>query len=54
MATETRYCKNCADKKIIHEFQDKLYGKFVRLFNTNPKTSQSACTVCGDGKKGKK
>ena len=45
---------NCKDKNIIHTFQDKLYGKFIRVFNVEPKTSHSVCTVCGDGKKGKK
>lgn len=54
MATEIKFCKNCSDKNIIHTFQDKLYGKFIRVFNVEPKTSHSVCTVCGDGKKGKK
>lgn len=52
--TETKYCKNCADKHITHTFQDQLYGKFIRLFNINEKTGTTVCTVCGDGKKGKK
>ena len=33
MATEIKFCKNCADNKITHEFQDEKYGKFIRVFN---------------------
>ncbi len=30
-----------------HEFQDKTYGKGMRVFNTEDKSSDSTCTVCG-------
>lgn len=51
---EVKYCPNCAKNKIEHEFQDKIYGKFMRVFNNSEKTETSKCTVCGFGKKLKK
>lgn len=54
MATEIKYCKNCADNHINHEFQDKTYGKYNRVFNVSEKTGTSTCTVCASGKKVKK
>ena len=32
--------------KCVHEYQDKVYGKGVRLFNVGIKDAK--CTVCGN------
>ena len=40
-----KYCKHCAEKGITHEFQDKVYGKFVRVQNPTEKKG-GRCTVC--------
>lgn len=45
MATEIKFCKNCADNKITHEFQDEKYGKFIRVFNIGEKSGTSTCTI---------
>lgn len=50
--TEIKYCPTCAKNKIEHEFQDKMYGKFHRVFNTTK--DDLSCTVCGSDKKKKK
>lgn len=54
MATEIKYCKNCGENRITHEFQDEKYGKYNRVFNVGEKSGTSTCTVCGNGKKSKK
>lgn len=54
MATEIKFCKNCADNKITHEFQDEKYGKFIRVFNIGEKSGTSTCTICNGNKKAKK
>ena len=41
MATEIRKC-NCN-----HAFQDKTYGKGMRVFNLDFKKINGSCTVCG-------
>lgn len=52
--TEIKYCKDCAKTNHTHEFQDKEYGKFFRVFNVGDKSGTSVCTVCGSNKKVKK
>lgn len=52
--TEIKYCANCAQNNIEHDFQDTTYGKFRRVFNVNEKTGSSSCTICNGGKKIKK
>lgn len=52
--TEIKYCAHCASNNIKHQFQDTLYGNFKRVFNISEKTGTQTCTVCGNGKKGKK
>lgn len=39
--------------KCVHEFQDKTYGKGMRLFNLSEvaKVKKAKCTVCGNEKK---
>jgi len=34
-----------------HEFQDKRYGKYKRVFNYGKKNDIYRCTVCGKEKK---
>lgn len=51
---EIKYCANCAQNHLEHEFQDTTYGKFKRVFNINEKTGTGCCTVCNSGKKIKK
>ena len=41
-----KYCKNCSDKNITHEFQDKTYGKYIRVQNPTYKKDGCRCTVC--------
>lgn len=56
MAAESvavKHCAECASKNITHDFQDSMYGKFNRVFNVSEK-GDAHCTVCGNGKKGKK
>ena len=48
---EIKYCANCAQNHLEHEFQDATYGKFKRVFNVNEKTGIGCCTVCNNGKK---
>ena len=38
---------NTVEKKCtcVHEYQDKVYGKGIRLFNVG--TKDAKCTVCG-------
>lgn len=52
--TEIKYCANCAQNHIEHEFQDRTYGKFKRVFNINEQTGSATCTVCSGNKKVKK
>lgn len=33
--TNTKFCPNCSSKNITHDFQDKTYGKFMRIFNVS-------------------
>jgi hypothetical protein len=40
-ATTVRPC-NCN-----HQYQDRVYGKGMRVHNVSPKTEASVCTVCG-------
>ena len=54
MSTKTKFCSSCSHSNHIHDFQDKTYGKFTRVFNVDDKTGTEVCTVCGSGKKGKK
>ena len=45
----TKFCPNCSSKNITHEFQDKAYGKFMRIFNSCGKDGKKArCTICGN------
>lgn len=30
-----------------HEYQDQVYGKNTRLFNTSKEGKEARCTVCG-------
>jgi hypothetical protein len=41
MAVEVKKC-NCN-----HEFQDKTYGKGMRVMNLDFKKVNATCTVCG-------
>lgn len=52
MATEIKHCVNCEKTNTTHDFQDKKYGKFVRMFNVK-ESGGFVCTVCGDGGKKK-
>lgn len=45
--TTTKFCSNCSSKNITHEFQDKTYGKFMRIFNVSEDQKKMTCTVCG-------
>lgn len=45
--TETKFCPNCSSKNITHDFQDKAYGKFNRIFNIGGDEKKMTCTVCG-------
>ena len=45
MTTEIKKCK-CK-----HEYQDKRYGKGMRLHNETVKDKGWRCTVCGNVKK---
>jgi len=45
MATVVKACK-CE-----HTFQDKEYGKGMRVFNETASPNGSRCTVCGAGDK---
>lgn len=54
MPTEIKYCSYCAHNKIEHEFQDKQYGKYNRVFNLKDAGKGSSCTVCNGGMKPKK
>lgn len=47
---DIKYCTFCASNKINHEFQDKTYGRFNRVFNINEETGACRCTVCGNKK----
>ena len=49
---ETMLCTNCQKTNTTHEFQDKKYGKFNRVFNKK-ESGGMVCTVCGDGGKKK-
>ncbi len=46
MATRVKYCSN---PKCVSEFQDKVYGPHMRLFNEagKDKVDELRCTVCG-------
>lgn len=46
------HCSNCENKNITHDFQDKKYGKFNRVFNSKD-SGGGVCTICGDGSKKK-
>lgn len=46
--TKTVYCKHCASQKIHHEFQDKTYGEYQRLFNVSDDGKKMTCTICGN------
>lgn len=54
MTVETIMCHECAAKKITHEFQDTIYGKWMRVHNVDEKTGARHCTVCGAGSNKKK
>lgn len=45
--TNTKFCPNCSSKNITHDFQDKTYGKFMRIFNLSGDEKKMTCTVCG-------
>lgn len=53
MSTVIKSCPNCKANNITHDFQDKTYGKFNRVFNISEKTGSEVCTVCNGGKKKK-
>jgi len=42
--TTTKTCK------CVSEFQDRLYGKSIRLINLREDGKGGKCTVCGDKK----
>lgn len=44
--TVIKNCPNCDRKGNIHDFQDKMYGKYNRVFNISEKGT-AHCTVCG-------
>lgn len=46
MSVIIKYCSSCADKNLAHDYQDKTYGKFVRVMNAREKGG-GKCTVCG-------
>ena len=46
MASITRFCQSCSDKQLKHEYQDKQYGKYIRLHNECTKGAR--CTICGN------
>lgn len=50
---EVKHCTNCEQHGIIHEFQDRTYGKYNRVFNVSEKSGMS-CTVCNNGSNKKK
>lgn len=50
-STIIQRCHNCAQNKIEHPYQDRVYGKYMRLFNVGEKSGQAVCTVCANGKK---
>ena len=33
-----------------HEYQDKKYGKGIRVHNTDKSNKKNVCTVCGKAK----
>lgn len=37
-----RLCPNCKS----HEFQDKMYGEKMRVYNVNAKYTKARCTIC--------
>lgn len=54
MPVEIKRCGYCAHNNIEHEFQDKTYGKFIRVHNLKQDGKGSTCTVCNGGIKPKK
>ena len=44
-------CKNCETSRIKHAFQDKAYGRHVRVMNRTQipdgQRKKVRCTVCG-------
>ena len=44
--TEIKHCNNCEHYNIKHEYQDRTYGNFNRVFNVSEKTGSKRCTVC--------
>lgn len=50
--TVIKRCGYCAHNNITHEFQDKTYGKFMRVHNVSEKGAN--CTVCNGGNSKKK
>ena len=47
MAFSIKRCHICESNKISHEYQDAVYGKYIRVFNQGTKAEK--CTVCNNG-----
>ena len=47
MACTIKRCPVCEANKLKHEYQDTVYGQYMRVFNQGTKIEK--CTICNNG-----